>query len=210
MQTRVGAEHFRGVLGLEFEVPVAVDDAGDHFFHGIGQAMIGGEQIVEALGGLGGRRAFGPRGGGGKIAKLLPDEAQAIGIVLGHVMSDAADGGVHVRAAERFGVDDLPHRALHQIGPAEAHEAGFVHHEDHVAERGQISAAGDAGAHDGGDLRHLQLAAHQRVVIENPRRAVLAWKDAVLVVADSRRPNRRDRRWAGGCAWRFPARGGFW
>ncbi len=45
---------------------------------------------------------------------------------------------------------------------------------------GQIRAARDARSHDGGDLRNVQLAPHQRVVIEDARRAILAGENAVL------------------------------
>ena len=51
----------------------------------------------------------------------------------------------------------------------------------HVAQRRQVGAAGDARPHHGRDLRDAQLAPHQRVVVEDAARAVLAGKDAVLV-----------------------------
>jgi hypothetical protein len=54
-------------------------------------------------------------------------------------------------------------------------------HEDHVAECRQVRAAGDAAAHDGADLRDAQVAAHQRVVVEDARGPILPWKDAALV-----------------------------
>ena len=76
---------------------------------------------------------------------------------------------------------DLADRALHQIRPAQAHEAGVLHHDDDVAERGKIRAAGDAGSHDGGNLRERELAAHKRVVKEDAAGAVLAGEDAVLI-----------------------------
>ncbi len=46
---------------------------------------------------------------------------------------------------------------------------------------GKIRAAGDAHAHHGGDLRHFEFSAHQRVVIENARGAVLAGENAALI-----------------------------
>jgi hypothetical protein len=94
---------------------------------------------------------------------------------------DAADGGVEARSAERFGVDHLAGRALHEIGSAESHEARALHHEDDVAQGGQVRASGDAGTHHRGDLRDAEFAAHQRVVVEDTPGAVLAREDAVLV-----------------------------
>lgn len=87
---------------------------------------------------------------------------------------------MHGGSAEGFGVDHLAGCSLHEVRSAEAHEAGLFDHEDDVAQRGQIGSAGDAGAHDGGDLGDAQAAAHERVVIEDPRGSVLAGKDAVL------------------------------
>ncbi len=86
-----------------------------------------------------------------------------------------------MRAAERFLIDRLAGRSLDQIGAAKAHEAGVFHHDDDVAERGKVRAAGDARAHHRRDLRDAQFAAHQRVVEEDAARAVLAGKDAVLI-----------------------------
>ena len=68
---------------------------------------------------------------------------------------------VHARTAERFGIHHLPHRAFHQVGTTEPHEAGAFHHDDDVAQSGKIRTARDARAHHGGNLRHMQTAAHQ-------------------------------------------------
>ena len=51
----------------------------------------------------------------------------------------------------------------------------------YVAERGQICAAGDTGAHDRSDLWDAQFATHQGVVEEDAARAVLAGEDTVLI-----------------------------
>ena len=143
--------------------------------------MIGRHQIVEAFGGLRRQRALRSRGSLRHGPELLADQFQASRVVLGHEVGHATSRSVHARAAERFGIHHLPHRALHQIRAPETHEAGAFHHDQNVAQRGQISSAGDARAHDRGDLRHVQLPAHQRVVIEDPGGAVLTGKDAVLI-----------------------------
>jgi len=88
---------------------------------------------------------------------------------------------MHPRSAQRFLIGDLPGRALHQIRSAQTHETGAVHHDDAIAQRGQVRAARDAGSHHGGNLRDSQFAAHQGVVEEDAARAVLSRKDAVLV-----------------------------
>ena len=88
---------------------------------------------------------------------------------------------MHACAAERFRIDHLSGGALHQVRPAESHETGALHHDDAVAQRGQVRAPRDARPHHGGDLRNAQLAAHQRIVEEDAARAVLSRKDPVLV-----------------------------
>ena len=95
-------------------------------------------------------------------------------------MRHAADGGVHSRAAQRFGVDGLARGALHQVRSAQAHKAGAFHHDDDVRKRRQIGAPRNAGAHHGGDLRHLQTSAHEGVVVEDAPGPVLAGEDTVL------------------------------
>ena len=88
---------------------------------------------------------------------------------------------VGTRAAERFVVDRLSRRALNEIRAAQSHERGAFDHDDDVRQRGQICATGDARAHHRRDLRHLQISAHDRVVIENSGCAVLSRKDAALI-----------------------------
>ena len=96
-------------------------------------------------------------------------------------MCDAARFGVQLRAAERFRVNDLAGRAFDEVRAAQAHEARLLDHDQNVAQRRKIGAAGDARSHDGGKLRHPELAPHKRIIQKNAARAVLAGKDAVLI-----------------------------
>ena len=41
---------------------------------------------------------------------------------------------MHARAAERFRIHHLSHRAFHQVGTSQSHEAGAFHHDDDVAQ----------------------------------------------------------------------------
>ena len=179
-------------------------------FDVVRQPMIGGHQVVQPFGGLRGRRAFQRRGRGRQSAKSLADQFQTRGIVLRHVMRHAAGRGMHARAAERFRIHHLPHRALHQIRPAQAHEAGAFHHDDHVAQSRQIRAARDARPHHRRDLRHMQSAAASASCNRRcaPRRIVPG--KCRPATADSRRPNPPDKRSARDCASRFPARAESW
>src|SRR5687768_11466961 len=96
-------------------------------------------------------------------------------------MRDAGDGVVGHGTAEGFVVDGLAGRAFYEVGSAETHEGCVLDHQDHVAQCRKIRASGDAHSHHGGDLRDLQIAAHYRVVIEDPRSAVLSGEDSALV-----------------------------
>ena len=88
---------------------------------------------------------------------------------------------MRARPPERFVVNRLPCRPLHQVGPAQSHERSSLDHDYDVRESREISATCDTWSHDRCDLRHFQIASHDRVVIEDARGAILAGKDSVLV-----------------------------
>ena len=146
--------------------------------------MILRNELVRLLGGTGRcpglvdrRREPGRRQVGHEIADLL--EAR---FVVGHlVVGDATDPVVRGRTPEDLALDILSRGTLHQVGAAEAHEAGAVHHHDHVGERRQIRSSRDALSHDGRYLGHVQVVPHDRVVVEQAARAVLAREHSSLV-----------------------------
>src|SRR2546430_16079587 len=71
----------------------------------------------------------------------------------------------------------------------------FRSHEDDVRQGRQIRAAGDARPHHRGDLGHAEVVSHDRVVIEDPRRAVLSRKYAALAgEVDAGRIDQVDRK----------------
>ena len=74
---------------------------------------------------------------------------------------------VRARAAKSFVIDCLAGGALHEVRAAQTHERSAVDHDDDVRQRRKISATRDARTHHRGNLRHLQIAAHDRVVIED-------------------------------------------
>ena len=112
---------------------------------------------------------------------MFAQHFQARGIIGGHVVRYAARFGADFRAAERFGINDLAGGAFDEIRAAQAHEARLFDHDQDVAERWKIGAAGDARTHHGGKLRHPEPAPHKRIIQENATGAVLAGEDAVLV-----------------------------
>ena len=96
-------------------------------------------------------------------------------------MSDAADAGVHPRAADRFGIYDLAGSSFDEVRTSEAHKTRAFDHDDRVAERGEIGAACNASPHHSGDLRHTELAPHKGIIVKNPAAAILAGEYPVLV-----------------------------
>ncbi len=178
------ADHLAGVIGLELIEVVAVEDRLEQLSCLVRLAMIRREDSVEIrrrpawrLDRLRRCRLWRGRQLGHEPAEL----GHARLVVLHPVVRDAAHLGVDARTAQLLGADRLSRGTLHQVRPAEAHERGALHHEDHVGERREIRAPGDARSHDRRELRHPQIAAHDRVVVEQTGRAVLAREDAPLI-----------------------------
>src|SRR5258705_4832355 len=119
--------------------------------------------------------------GVGEPGDILADPGQALRIVFGSVVRNGTDRGMRRGTAQRFVIHHLSRRAFDQIRSAQSHERRAVHHENHVRQRRQIRAARDARTHDGGDLGHLEIAAHDRVVVEDPGRTILTREDAALI-----------------------------
>ena len=90
----------------------------------------------------------------------------------------AADRGVHGGAAEFFGIDRLPDGCFHERRAGQA-ELAAVGHQHLVAQHGQVRAAGDAVAHDGGELRDAG-GRHHGVVAKDAAEVVFVGKDFVL------------------------------
>ena len=90
----------------------------------------------------------------------------------------AGDLRVHGRAAQFFGRVFLADGCLHQRRAGEKEAAAFGH-EHVIGHHGQIRAAGDAHAHDRGDLRNAHCR-HDGVVAEDAAEVVLVGKDVFL------------------------------
>ena len=109
-----------------------------------------------------------------------------VGVVLGHPLGDARDGGVHLGAAQLLVGGDLAGRGLQQRRAGQEDLGLVAHHDDVVGEAGQIGAArGRRAVHDG-DLRDAARR-HARLVGEA---AAARHEDLGLVAAGWRRPIR--------------------
>ncbi len=181
----VPRNHLFRVVGLKLvEIPV-IEQAREYVVHVVGLPMIGRENVEDVGLRAPWRRRVHYRDGQRRrrrqfrhdLADLL--ETRLVGCEA--IVRDTADLGVCLCAAQRLAVDDLAGRALHEVRAAETHERGILDHEDDVGERRQIRAAGDALAHDRGDLRNVEKPAHDRVVVEDPRGAVLSREYSALV-----------------------------
>jgi hypothetical protein len=166
---------------LKLDVIVAIENTEDDFFDFVRQAMIGGEHAIQIFSRPRGSVSGGRLGRFGQLAELPADHLETLRVILSHVVRDAAGSCVELGAAERFRVDNLAGRALDEIRAAQAHEARLFDHDQNIAERGKIGAAGDARSHHRGNLRHPEPAPHKRIIKENTARAVLSGKNTVLV-----------------------------
>ncbi len=100
------------------------------------------EGFVHAIDGVG---ALGTRR---KIAIVLREEAhqfanhlQAMFVIAGEELRDAADGVVGHRSAEAFLGDIFVGDGLDDVGPGDEHVAGLVHHKDKVGDGRRIHRA---------------------------------------------------------------------
>src|SRR5262247_4049403 len=88
---------------------------------------------------------------------------------------------MRARATECLIVDGLASRAFHEVRSAESHERGALNHDDDVGKCRQVRSAGDARTHYCGKLRHLQIPAHDRVVVEDASCPILSREYTALI-----------------------------
>ena len=87
--------------------------------------------------------------------------------------------GVHVGAAEGFGIDHFAGGGFHQRRAAEEDGALLADDDGLVAHGRHIGAAGGARAHDRGDLRDVPRA-HAGLVVEDAAEMLAVREDFVL------------------------------
>jgi hypothetical protein len=126
--------------GFEFVKLTAVDKAGDDFMHIIGRAHILRDQAVEILGGVE-RRAWVlhrhmRRLLRAKVADDIAQDGDGMVVPIGQMVRHARGARVQFRPAQRFGVDILARRGLHQRRPGQKDRALFAHDHRLVAHGG--------------------------------------------------------------------------
>ena len=85
-------------------------------------------------------------------------------VVVGAV-SNGRFGGVHRRAAQFLGCDDLVGHRLHHVRAGDEHVARVAHHEDEIGHRRRIDVAAGARAHNyriNSNYNSLQVAVNKR------------------------------------------------
>jgi hypothetical protein len=102
-----------------------------------------------------------------------------MGVIVGRVVGDAGLTGMHVRAAQFLGGDDLSDRGLHQRRAAEKDRALVLDDHGFIGHRRHIGAAGGAGAEYGRDLRDAG-GRHLRLIVEDAAEMVTVGKNLVL------------------------------
>jgi hypothetical protein len=85
---------------------------------------------------------------------------------------------MHFGAAEVFLIDDLPNGGFDQRRAGEIKSASLGH-QNLVAQHRQISAAGNAIAHDGGELRNPS-GGDNRIIPKDAPEIVLIWENFIL------------------------------
>ena len=87
---------------------------------------------------------------------------------------------MHIAAPQILGADHLARGGLDQRRTGQKDCALFFHDDRHIRHRGHIGPARGARSHDHRDLGDA-LAAHPRLIIENPAKVVTVGKDLVLI-----------------------------
>ena len=208
---REAADQRRPEPRLELVEPRAVDQPRDHLADVVGRAQVGRHHAEDLLGIVGRllrrlhrhRRRLRPV----QPRHRLPRQRQRMRVVLGEIVGDPRQPGVHVAAAELLGRHLLAGRRLHQRRPGEEDRALLPHDDRHVRHRRHVGAAGGAGPHHHRDLRDPRRA-HPRLVVEDPPEVVAVGEHLVLVRQVRPARSRPDRRKAAGTPRRSPARAG--
>ena len=110
------------------------------------------------------------RGGSSRLFRRherqqVANQRQALAIVVGREVRDAARRVVRHRAAELFLGHLLVRDRLDHVGAGHEHVARVLHHDDEVGDRRRVDGAAGARPHDRGNLRHH--ARRERVAQED-------------------------------------------
>ncbi len=148
-----------------------------------GLILVLGEDVVDALAARSRRLRLDGRG---RIARALGQVGEVIAgggdgrfFVLRQQIAAAGDLAVHAGAAHLFERHLLADHHLRHSGRAEVHGGVLLHHEDDVAEGGDVGAAGGRGAEEQADLR--DGAGELHLVAEDAARMAAAGEHVQLV-----------------------------
>ncbi len=182
--SRVGRDERLAVVRFVFVERIGIDDRGEKIARVVRFVAVEADQIVNGLRLFRGRGVLLFR----RVLRLPPLRARGATsernrfrhdrIVLLVKIDRAADFGVHLRAAQFLGFDDLADGGFHQRRAGEIKAAAFGH-QNLVAQHRQIRAAGDAVAHDGGELRKAR-GGDDGVVAKDAAEIVFVGKNLVL------------------------------
>ncbi len=171
------------VARLEFLELRTVDQARDDLADLERVARVVGQDAVDVFDRVGGRGrcpAVQPiRAGPVEVRHDVARDGQGVRVVFGEVIGDAGQAGMHIGAAERFGVDFFTGGGLDQRRPTEKDGALFLDDHGLVAHRRHVGAAGGARAHDHGDLGNV-LRRKPSLVVEDAAEVFLVRKHFVL------------------------------
>ena len=92
--------------------------------------------------------------GGGQVGQHRAHLRQGVGLVLGHVVHDAGDRAVDVRAPQLLGTDLLARGGPYDVRARDEHVGGLASGDDVVSQGRAVHGASGAGAEDHADLGH--------------------------------------------------------
>jgi len=168
---------------MDLKERTVVNDAADDRAHVVGVVGVGGHDLLQLRAApfrvVNGRHV---RGVvlivAGQVAEQLAHALQAVAVVAGQEVADAALLAMHHAATQLFKTDVLLHDRTHHVGAGDEHVA-VGGHEDEVSQSRGVDRAAGAWPHDDRQLRHD--ARRLAVGVEDTRvaaQAVYAFLDA--------------------------------
>ena len=184
LDMREAADQRGAVAGLELVKHAVVNDAGDDLAHVVGLAGIGRYHAVQLFdripGRLGRLQQQRLRLDAVQSSDGLPGQRQRVQIVLGQVVGNARQAGVHIATAQVLGADHFASGRLDQRRAAEKDRALVLDDDGLIAHRRHISAACGARAHHDRDLRDTGTR-QMGLVVEDATEVVAVREHLVLV-----------------------------
>ena len=177
----MAADGGRPVVGAEFEEVGIVDETRDHLLH-VDRPLVVHRHHAQQLFGVVARRLevahLERLRGPVDLPQHLAGDAHRVAVVLGQVVAQTRDAGVHLGAAQLFFGGHLAGGGLQQRRAGQEGPRAAAHHDDVVGQAGLVGAARGRRAVGDGDHRraggrHARQVAKQRAAAHETLNPVL-------------------------------------